>query len=121
MMYPHKQMEGKSKYGKQYKFLAQHFQEAYNRYGESVSIDIFQHILHNDCLQGDGAPPNVHPNELRKNISGKVNHHQSTSYPSKELSTFKDEYEVICEMLEDTIEAISVEVTNNNHVSNILT
>ena len=37
MMYPHEKMEGKSTYGRPYKFLAQHFQEAYNRYGKSVS------------------------------------------------------------------------------------
>lgn len=37
MMYPNENTEGKSTYGRPYKFLAQHFQEAYNRYGESVS------------------------------------------------------------------------------------
>lgn len=39
-MYPHERTEGKSKYGKQYKFITQHFQEAYNRYRESVSPNI---------------------------------------------------------------------------------
>lgn len=85
-----------------FKFLALHF-GWYNKFSESVSLSIPSKLSKTDVKQGEGAPEDVHPDQLMREGSWKVNWLQREPRESADIRDHPELFNRVKGALEDVL------------------